>query len=54
MMNYKVILESVDRPGKYTFITVEDAKDLEECVNQIRTEFSSEFTIDQIQEVANI
>ena len=53
-MNYRIILESVDRPGKYTFITVEDARDLEECVNHIRTEFSSEFTIDQILEVANI
>ena len=52
-MNYKVILESVDRPGRYTFIHVEDVKDLEDCVNQIRTEFSHEFTIDQIKEVVN-
>ena len=52
-MNYKVILESVDHPGRYTFIHVEDAKDLEDCVNQIRSEFAHEFTIDQIQEVVN-
>ena len=52
-MNFKVILESVDRPGRFTFIHVEDVKDLEDCVNQIRTEFSHEFTIDQIQEVVN-
>ena len=50
-MNYKITLESVDRPGRYTFIHVEDAKDLEDCVNQIRSEFSHEFTIDQITEV---
>jgi hypothetical protein len=50
-MNYKVILESVDSPGRYYFIHVEDVKDLEDCVNQIRTEFSHEFTIDQITEV---
>ena len=48
---YKVILESVDSPGRYSFIHVEDAKDLEDCVNQLRSEFSHEFTIDQIQEV---
>jgi hypothetical protein len=50
-MNYKITLESVDRPGRYTFIHVEDAKDLEDCVNQIRSEFSHQFTIDQITEV---
>jgi hypothetical protein len=50
-MNYKVILESVDSPGRYYFIHVEDVKDLEDCVNQIRTEFAHEFTIDQITEV---
>ena len=50
-MNYKITLESVDRPGRYTFIHVEDAKDLEDCVNHIRNEFSHEFTIDQITEV---
>ena len=50
-MDYKITLESVDRPGRYTFIHVEDAKDLEDCVNQIRSEFSHQFTIDQITEV---
>jgi hypothetical protein len=50
-MNYKITLESVDSPGRYYFIHVEDVKDLEDCVNQIRTEFSHEFTIDQITEV---
>jgi hypothetical protein len=52
MSTFKVILESVDNPGKFTFITVEDAKDLEDLVNQIRSDFSHQFTIDQIQEVA--
>lgn len=48
-MNFKVTLESVNNPGKFTFITVEDAKDLEDLVNQIRSEFSTEFTIDSIK-----
>jgi hypothetical protein len=50
-MTFKIILESVNNPGKFTFITVEDSIDLEDCVNQIRTEFSHEFTIDQIKEI---
>lgn len=50
-MMYKVILESTSNPGKFTFITVEGAEDLEDCVNHIRTKFSSEFTIDQITEI---
>ena len=50
-MTFKIILESVNNPGKFTFVTVEDCIDLEDCVNHIRTEFSHEFTIDQIKEV---
>ena len=50
-MNFKVILESVDRPGRFTFINVEGVSDLEDCINHIRGEFAHEFTIDQIQEV---
>ena len=52
MSSFKVILDSVNNPGKFTFITVEDAKDLEDLVNQIRSEFSHQFTIDQIEIVA--
>ena len=50
-MIFNVILNSVDNPGRFTFITVEDAADLEDCINQIRSEFSHQFTIDQIKEV---
>jgi hypothetical protein len=50
-MTFKIILESVNNPGKFTFVTVEDCIDLEDCVNHIRTEFSHEFTIDQIKEI---
>jgi hypothetical protein len=50
-MQFKVILDSVDNPGKFTFITVEDAKDLDDCLEHIRTKFSSEFVIDQVQEI---
>ena len=52
MSSFKVILDSVNNPGKFTFITVEDAKDLEDLVNQIRSEFSHQFTIDQIETIA--
>jgi len=52
MSTFKVILDSVDNPGKFTFITVEDANDLEDCVNQIRNDFSHQFIIDQIEIVA--
>jgi hypothetical protein len=51
MSTFEVILDSVANPGKFTFITVEDCKDLEDCVNHIETEFSHEFIIDQIREV---
>jgi hypothetical protein len=50
-MMFRVILDSVDNPGKFTFITVDGAKDLDDCLNHIRTKFSSEFVIDQIQEI---
>ena len=50
-MTFELILDSVDNPGKFTFITVEDCKDLEDCVNQIQSEFSHQFTIDQIKEI---
>jgi hypothetical protein len=48
MPTFNVILESIDNPGKFTFITVEDADDLEDCINSIPT---NQFTIDQITEV---
>ena len=48
MSSFQVILESIDNPGKFTFITVEDAIDLEDCINSIPTD---QFTIDQITEV---
>jgi hypothetical protein len=48
MATFRVILESIDNPGKFTFVTVEDANDLEDCINSIP---SDQFTIDQITEV---
>jgi hypothetical protein len=51
MPNFRVVLESVDSPGKFTFVDVEDAKDLGDCVDHIRSEFSHQFTIEQITEV---
>lgn len=50
-MTFEIILESVANPGKFTFVTVEDCIDMEDCVNHISTEFSSQFTIDQIKQV---
>jgi len=47
MATFRVILESIDNPGKFTFVTVEDANDLEDCINSIP---SDQFTIDQITE----
>ena len=52
MMTFEVLFESVDNPGKFTFVTVEDCKDLEDCVNQIQSDFSNQFIIDQIKTVA--
>ena len=51
MANFRVVLDSVDNPGKFTFIDVEDAKDLEDCIRSIRTEWNHQFTIEQITEV---
>jgi len=52
MSSFRVILNSVNNPGKFTIITVENTKDLEDCVNQIRSEFSHQFIVDQIETIA--
>jgi hypothetical protein len=51
MANFRVVLESVDSPGKFTFVDVDDAKDLEDCINSIRTEWDHQFTVEQITQV---
>ena len=51
MHNFRVVLDSVDNPGKFTFIDVDNAKDQEDCINSIRTEWDHQFTIQQITEV---
>ena len=53
IMTFEVLLESVDNPGKFTFITVEDCKDLKDCVNQIQSDFSHQFIIHQIKTWGN-
>lgn len=51
MTNFRVVLESVDNPGRFTFVDVFDAKDLEDCVNSIQEDWAHQFTIEQITEV---
>lgn len=51
MASFKITLDSVDNPGRFTFVTVEDCIDLEDCINHIRSEFSHQFIIDQITEI---
>ena len=46
-MTFDVILE---RDNRLTFATVEDCKDMEDCINHINEEFSM-FNIEQIKEV---
>jgi len=49
-MTFKFILESIDNWGKFSFVTVEDCRDMDDAINHVKREFS-DFTIDQITPV---
>lgn len=49
-MTFKFILESQLSEGKYTFVTVEDCKDLEDAVNHIHAHFKHQ-SIEKVTKV---
>ena len=49
-MTFRVTLEDADNIGKFTFVTIEDCIDIEDCVNHIHTHFPN-MIIDVIAEV---
>lgn len=38
-MTFKFTLESQRNEGKFTFVTVEDCKDMDDAINHIHSEF---------------
>lgn len=50
-MTFKFTLESQLSEGKFTFVTVEDCKDMDDAINHIHSEFPTHI-IDQIMEVS--
>ena len=49
-MTFRVTLDDADNRGKFTFVTIEDCIDMEDCVNHIHTHFPN-MIIDVIAEV---
>ena len=49
-MQFKFTLERTESPGKFAFVTVEDAVDLEDAVNAIQQDFPG-FTIESFREI---
>ena len=49
-MEFKFTLERTESPGKFAFVTVEDAVDLEDAVNAIHQDFPG-FTIESFREI---
>ena len=49
MLTFKVILEN-DITNKLTFVTVEDCKDMDDCITHIHNNFKGN-TIEQIRQV---
>jgi len=49
-MTFRVTLEDAIDTGKFTFVTIEDCIDMEDCVNHIHTHFPN-MIIDVIAEV---
>lgn len=35
MKSFKVTLENQDNPGRFKFITVEECKDMDECIDHV-------------------
>ena len=38
-MTFKLILSNLDNPDKFTFITVEECVDMDDCINHVKDEF---------------
>ena len=38
-MTFKLILSSLDNPGRFAFITVEECGDMDDCINHVKDEF---------------
>ena len=49
-MTFKFTLESQLNEGKFTFVTVEDCKDMDDAINHIHSEFPFH-TIDKVTKV---
>ena len=49
-MEFEFTLERTKSPGKFAFVTVEDAIDLEDAVNAIQQDFPG-FTIESFREI---
>jgi len=39
MDNFKVILSLKKNPDKFTFVTIEECVDMDDCINHIHSEF---------------
>ena len=50
METFKVILSLKDNPDKFTFVTIEDCTDMDDCIDHIHEHFP-EFQIESIQHV---
>lgn len=52
-MTFKFTLESQLEEGKFTFVTVEDCKDMDDAINHIHSEFPNH-TIEFINEIMEV
>jgi len=50
METFKVILSLKNNPDKFTFVTIEDCTDMDDCIDHIHEHFP-EFQIESIQHV---